>query len=176
MIKDLRDKLIVLSDALEGVIDVLNTYIEEDTPIVKEDVPELEEYHYPPYVNADDIPDTPMYEPDNVFQDEDSFRVVTACNPEIGDEFDYYVTPYHELVVNTNGGHDNITYSTTQTVDIPVGYAVKKCYHKFEDGNLVVIVPKKRNIEFPFTKKRRPTDFNYLHQKRDKKGRFICMR
>ncbi len=169
MIRNLREKLIVLNDALAGVIDAIDDYVNEEVT----NVPFLQEEYHDEFTS---IPDTPMYEPENVFENEDGFSVVTACNPENGDEFDYYVTPYHELVVTTNGIHGNAEFATSQTVNIPVGYAVKKVYHKFENGKLVVVIPKKKNIEFPFTKKRRPTDFNYLHQKRDKKGRFICMR
>ena len=169
MIRDLREKLIVLNDALAGVIDAIDDYVNEEVT----NVPFIREEYHDEFTS---IPDTPMYGPENVFENEDGFSVVTACNPENGDEFDYYVTPYHELVVTTNGIHGNAEFATSQTVNIPVGYAVKKVYHKFENGKLVVVIPKKKNIEFPFTKKRRPTDFNYLHQKRDKKGRFICMR
>ena len=171
MIKELKEKLIVLNDALAGVIDAIDKYVDEEvtidggTDMYSEVLDELQE-----------VPDTPMYEPDNVFEDEDGFSVSLECDPEEGDEFDYYVTPYHELVVTTSGVHGNSEFATSQTVDIPVGYAVKRIYHKFKDGNIVVIVPKKKNICFPFNKKRRPTDFNYIHQKRDKKGRFICMR
>lgn len=175
MIRDLREKLLVLRGALVDAIDAIDDYgYANDDAIMEENtIDSLQEMVHDEFTS---IPYTPMYGPENVFENEDGFSVVTACNPENGDEFDYYVTPYHELVVTTNGIHGNAEFATSQTVDIPVGYAVKKVYHKFENGKLVVVVPKKKNFEFPFTKKRRPTDFNYLHQKRDKKGRFICMR
>ncbi len=160
MVEELRKSLIVLKDALDGVISALDYYDEK-----LEYDGDFEGNH-----------ETPSDEPDNVFDDENRFYIVTPCDPNRGDEFDYYLTSKNEIAVFTKGGHDNVTFASSQIVNVPDGCDVKKIYHVFENGNLVVIIPKIKNVEFPLLKKHRPTDFNYLHQKRDKKGRFISMR
>lgn len=156
-------------------------------------VNELEEKLLPDFIANDapiqnyvqDEPKTPDYfstlgnieydEENNVKDTKCSFTLTLPLNEEAGDEYDYYVTEDNMLHVETNGRSGNATYCTTQTVDIPEDCDVDNIMHIVKDGYLVVLIPKKLSLRFGDLKKRRPTDFNYLHQKRDRKGRFVCM-
>lgn len=147
-------------------------------------VNELEEKVLPDFT-VNDEPKTPDYfstlgnieydEENNVKNTKCSFTLTLPLNEEDGDEYDYYVTDDNMLYVETNGRSGNTTYYTTQVVDIPDDCDVDNIMHVVKDGYLVVLIPKKLSLRFGDLKKRRPTDFNYLHQKRDRKGRFVSM-
>lgn len=114
-------------------------------------------------------------EENNVKNTRCGFTLTLPLNEEDGDEYDYYVTDDNMLHVETNGRSGNTTYCTSQTVDIPDDCDVDNIMHVVKDGYLVILIPKKPSLRLGDLKKRRPTDFNYLHQKRDRKGRFVCM-
>ena len=148
-------------------------------------VNELEENYEPIQNYVQGEPKTPDYfstlgnieydEENNVRNTKCSFTLTLPLNEEGGDEYDYYVTDDNMLYVETNGCSGNTTYRTTQTVDIPDDCDVDNIMHVVKDGYLVILIPKKPSLRLGDFKKRRPTDFNYLHQKRDRKGRFVCM-
>lgn len=150
-----------LSSRLNESLERKNNYvqvIDDLKHLTKDDFEEAEDY---------------LEEPDNVEENEKEFKVTLPYNEE-NDEFHYFVDKYGDLTVKINGACGNATYATTQTVTVPEDYDADEVDHYFEDGNIVITIPKKKPKKNLF-KKHRPTDFNYLHQKRDKKGRFVLM-
>lgn len=174
MFNELIEKINVMHEELNelrAMVDELEkNLIVNDMPTVN-DVPN--EQKVPDYFDA--LKHIEYDEDNNVKNTERSFTVTLPFNEDAGDEYDYFVTEDNMLHVETNGRSGNATYCTTQMVDIPEDCDVDNIVDVVKDGYLVVLIPKKLNLRFGDLKKRRPTDFNYLHQKRDRKGRFVCM-
>ena len=187
MVNDLKKSFLVLRECLSDVIDELDKLEKDGFLDYRRELDKFErgfedrkKENKSDYLKVlDDFPSLPSlveYTVDSGIDDNGNFTLSMPYDSSKENKFEYYATEDDELILIVTGYHNGSSFATSNTVDIPEGFDQERIFHIVADGKVTVIVPPKRrkrktkeNVLF---KKRRPTDFNYLHQLRDEKGRF----
>ena len=158
-----------LKDLLKRIVDSAQGFLNE-----LESLSEHEYYEEPEYdFEEDDI--FPTWVPPK--RNKDVYSIEFYYDEAGGESYDYYVDEDRNLVLNTFYYDGNTKYSMMNKVSIPKNADIDdlSCTVNSAENKLIFTARKKNKHKKVdgYKKYSRPTSTNFMHQKRDRFGRFI---